>query len=604
MQMDPPQPLATASFPHPAAQLHNVYSVSAIKTALAPYPVLAADLDALFTAWLAGHRVPFIHGSMAANPALTITGLSRTSVSALLSNLIRHASQNSARRTQGHMPPPPRLPSHTEAFFFPDYPSLLAHLRAQTYANKKTVQLRKRQVTLDAAKMDFEAARTLIHPGHWPPDCPPQPLAQRCPQPSADPTAILDPYEFDHRKITEVGYTVADIVPWTALRNERIPLAPGDHWIALPNSTFHRPPPPPQHHSHYDPSPHMVTPPRSPPDDDHLDDHDPYLLHHDQQSHDWVLLVRPRHIIFAFLGTSATLPLTAAMSHLANIMHSADAVVGHALQSDAQFLRKGCPDVRVTLSARVFDTQVIFKALTNSLDMYDAARLHNAGNDAVFSLYALLRLVGVGETLPSTALQVVLAEDRRGGGEDAEEVAPLRHSLRGCRFRDLPAEHVPTVTTLHVDTFAAAANDVPLAEDDSPTPTATSFAAAPPSTPPVTEAELETQPPPYDESKSSVQFATKSSSTTTTDRESARQAALSRGAPANASSSSDDPSSNGIADLLSRFAAMLFPKYAPSPAQVVVLGDDEAPVELLVKELVRPLLGEEAEVATVKMVRG
>ncbi|KAI9220422.1 hypothetical protein BC828DRAFT_383570 [Blastocladiella britannica] len=234
----------------------------------------------------------------------------------------------------------------------------------------------------------------------------------------------LEAFEFNHAQITEIGYVTADMMPLAVA--QCLPLVSGvDHLVPLRRrletpalAPLQKPPP-------------LLVPgsPPTPPPTDHggddsmdVTESDPPHPENDPAS-TWVLVVRPRHVIVtdyahlrngvrvrdgkdSFLGTSTHLPKSVAFAHLDRVLADTQVLVGHSISSDLSFLRRA--RARVRIPPLVIDTQTIYKAQTGSVDTvrlsrildalgvtYDEALLHNAGNDAVYTLWGMLRLVGV-----------------------------------------------------------------------------------------------------------------------------------------------------------------------------------------------------------------
>ncbi len=99
-------------------------------------------------------------------------------------------------------------------------------------------------------------------------------------------------------------------------------------------------------------------------------------------------------------GESLVLPLKKCMHRLKQTLKQCDFIVGHAAASDEKFLRS----YGITFSGKpVLDTQVIAKSVMTTTDHVRLSRildhlniehvhLHNAGNDAYYTLEAFLRM--------------------------------------------------------------------------------------------------------------------------------------------------------------------------------------------------------------------
>ncbi|KAJ3368522.1 hypothetical protein GGF31_006342 [Allomyces arbusculus] len=428
-----------ATAPAPAAK-----STVPTSTAIDPF-------DAFMAHWMASYRVPFVHGVTAADTDLTATALGtptyHTLRHAVAAALAATAHPSLLAYTVAHEPLaatlarllPPVKPdtvlvdatnfSHTAAFFFPNYESVLTHLRAEAYNNKKIVQRKKRERTLALARLELDRARQLVAAAagvfpHGPA------------RPGRDATVVLrivaldiEAYEFNHKLLTEIGYSIADVVvssPYltpcatppsreteTASRNpSRLAAAVPETWHAWPTlesttrlQMFH------------------------------------YLVEEHLALRNGVRVADAKD---AFLGTSVTAPLATALANVAGVIRSADILVGHAVASDLQFLKR--ERVRFTTvpmaqavvgdgaAVSVADTQSMYKALTGSVDCvrlakvldhvhvgYDPARLHNAGNDAWYTLLAFMTMAaGAPRTVQPVADMAALAAE--AGADDDQEV--------------------------------------------------------------------------------------------------------------------------------------------------------------------------------------
>ncbi|KAJ3363669.1 hypothetical protein GGF32_003705 [Allomyces javanicus] len=374
--------------------------------------------------WITSYRVPFVHGVTATDTDLTATALGtptyhalRHAVAAALAttahpSLLAYAvAHEPLAATLARLLPPVKPDtvlvdatnfSHTAAFFFPNYESVLTHLRAEAYNNKKIVQRKKRERTLALARLEMDRARQVVAAAAG--------VVPRGPaRPGRDATVVLrivaldiEAFEFNHKLLTEIGYSVADVV------------------VVSPYLTPCATPPSPETET----ASHNPSRPRTDaagvPETWHAwptaeSTTRLQMFHYLVEEH--LALrngVRVADAKDAFLGTSVTAPLATALAAVANVIRSANILVGHAVASDLQFLKR--ERVRFTTvpmaqaamggaAVSVADTQSMYKALTGSVDCvrlakvldhvqvgYDPARLHNAGNDAWYTLLAFMTM--------------------------------------------------------------------------------------------------------------------------------------------------------------------------------------------------------------------
>ncbi|KAL7752490.1 hypothetical protein RI367_002024 [Sorochytrium milnesiophthora] len=308
--------------------------------------------------------VPFAHGCAASDPALTITGLHQTHYLLLKAHL---ESYGGGVQLADVRPDDMLIQSfnfsHTRAFIFPSYESLTVHTRQEQYHNKKVVQARRREKTLEHARGELAQLRAL------------------CQQRAKFIAMDIEAYEFNHNVITEVGFTTAE--PQAPTANDTLPPAPFSA-VSLPGDSVLA----------YKLSSHHI------------------LVSENMAYHNGVRVADNK---FAFHGESVVLSERSALQFLAAYLSQADVVVGHALQSDVQLLRRRgfrLLDGKVTL-----DTQTMWKAARNNIDnvrlssILDAcaitySALHNAGNDARYTMEAALRIASLGDTasVPTAAL--------------------------------------------------------------------------------------------------------------------------------------------------------------------------------------------------------
>lgn len=124
---------------------------------------------------------------------------------------------------------------------------------------------------------------------------------------------------------------------------------------------------------------------------------------------------------FSFnFGTSSVLPLEKAMGRLRAVLRSTDFLVGHAIGSDERFLEKWGINFR---GKTIFDTQVLLRAMArvpdtwrlsrilDYCDINDYSNLHNAGNDAHYTMVAFLSLA-------------------MRGGKVGDGISPIKQVLR------------------------------------------------------------------------------------------------------------------------------------------------------------------------------
>ena len=103
-------------------------------------------------------------------------------------------------------------------------------------------------------------------------------------------------------------------------------------------------------------------------------------------------------------GQSRFLPLNSALDHvLAALSRSNSCLIGHNIKADIKFL-KGVSTKKLNLP--IFDTQLIYKQATLSENIFGLVRvldeigiphsnLHNAGNDAYYTLEVFKRLTQI-----------------------------------------------------------------------------------------------------------------------------------------------------------------------------------------------------------------
>ncbi|KAI9173299.1 hypothetical protein H9P43_007430 [Blastocladiella emersonii ATCC 22665] len=545
--MNPPPP--------PPHAVHHVYDPIAVRTAWRPLlplpppsqPSAAADpFDACMSAMLSSRPVPFVHGAHPEHASrVTVTGMTRATL-AELADRIMHCTGVAS------LPDVPARPvavdpanfSHTLAYYFPDYASLMEHLRNEAYARKKIKQAAQREVKLAAARADLERARALFHPlallagvrGPPPvaavlaalngtPDPVPEttafpPLANPSPPPptpraNATWSAIASSH-LPHKKPASTA--AAPRAPTAPTRSSRLyaprrarqssshapAAAPAqtDAWPSLtptrtstsvsarptpkppslPTPPHHTPPPAPavsRAAAEHDAAIHAAglasdldvsgaalrivaldieayefnhrvltefgytvadlfpSPPHYPETTDPCTTYLPVTLAGDTRDEDgmprdWALRLTSRHLLVRehlgyrngvrvadakddFHARSAVLSLSDSLAHVVRVLGTATALVGHAIASDLAFLRGAGAGRAVATHAPaaaatcVIDTQVMFKAVTATLDTLRLAKildalavpyvppiLHNAGNDAWYTMLAFLKMAGVG----------------------------------------------------------------------------------------------------------------------------------------------------------------------------------------------------------------
>ncbi|KNE58746.1 hypothetical protein AMAG_04300 [Allomyces macrogynus ATCC 38327] len=427
-------------------------------TAPAPGPACTSPtattldpFDAFMVHWMASYRVPFVHGVTAADTDLTATALgtptyhalqhavaaalAATAHPSLLAYTVAHEPLAATlARLLPHVKPDTVLVdatnfSHTAAFFFPNYESVLKHLRAEAYNNKKIVQRKKRERTLALSRLELDRARQVVAATAG--------AVPRGPaRPGRDATVVLrivaldiEAYEFNHKLLTEIGYSVADVVVSSPYLTPCATPPSGGTETASRNPSRSAAAVPETWHAW--PTPESTT---------------RLQMFHCLVEEHLALRngVRVADAKDAFLGASVTAPLATALATVADVIRSADILVGHAVASDLQFLKRervrfptvpmAQAAVRDAAAVSVADTQSMYKALTGSVDCvrlakvldhvqvgYDPARLHNAGNDAWYTLLAFMTMAAGAPRLVSPVVADGAARAAEAGANDDQE---------------------------------------------------------------------------------------------------------------------------------------------------------------------------------------
>jgi hypothetical protein len=384
--------------------------------------------DWFMTQWMNQIRVPFVHGISVADPDVTLTGLGKSVYLTLRSNFLNflQLSLGVSMHELPHVQPDIVLLnatnfSHTIAYFFPSYADFATHLRNETYTNKKIIQKKKRELTLSSARFDLSYAQNLfqktitsnlsfssspIYEGIGP--------AGKCiPWQGLRLFSLdIEVYEFDHRLITEIGFSIGEMFPYSATdptRSSTYPLTPSEDSDCGPSPLENGTDSIPCGFEKWFPlnKEHPELAPLLRVRSWHLKTLENLMLRNGTRVADAKEL---------FIGDSVILPLEQCLTILSNMIAQANILVGHAIVADIQFLRRSrlrlpiqtLKDLEQGSSQGIpfVDTQNLYKGIADTLDcvrlsrlldslgvQYELSHLHNAGNDAFYTLLAFFHMV-------------------------------------------------------------------------------------------------------------------------------------------------------------------------------------------------------------------
>lgn len=297
------------------------------------------DFDMFLEEWISSSRRFFVYGKKSNDVDIQVTGLGQSAYRNLRTCFLRFFNVSETSLPHG-TPELVTIPSgsvqYTAQFLFTSYADFLEHSRTMNFQNRKTIQFRKHSLILSNAMKELQSIKSFL----------------LCPLLALD----IEAYEFDHRKITEIGLAMA------LQKNSKF-LISCCHFVVKENL---------------------------------------YLRNG----------VRVADAKDKFMGKkSIVLPLVEIMSLMSQILGYSKVLIGHSLHSDLQFLRRSCFLKKDPIEHMVFaDTQVLYKAFKNHVDCvrlskildnlhipYRESHLHNAGNDAFYTLLAFLHLAADGE---------------------------------------------------------------------------------------------------------------------------------------------------------------------------------------------------------------
>lgn len=221
---------------------------------------------------------------------------------------------------------------HSDSVYFDTYESYLSLFRSQQYKNRKIIQTKKREKQINNARNELRLAIDV--------------LKRRETIVCID----IEAYEFDHKKVTEIGYSIGYFNPQL---------------------------------NRYEVSAHHI------------------II---KEYMNLVNGVRVPNWKFGFLfGESKILSLSNAALEMRRVLKDVNVVVGHGVANDLVWLKK--MGVKID-GKKICDVQVLFKAVKGNIECVklekvleycgiESDRLHNGGNDARFTLEAYLKLVSL-----------------------------------------------------------------------------------------------------------------------------------------------------------------------------------------------------------------